>query len=120
MTKKTVSLDGLSVSDLTALQAQIDEQIKARLEQAKRDMKNQVLAVLAESGFTLSDIFPSARLAKSVAKSAAKSDSAPSRQKVRVKYSDGQNQWTGRGKMPLWIKSFVQSGGKLASLEVAR
>lgn len=112
MVKSTVSLDGLSVSDLTALQAQIDEQIKARREQAKQDMKQQILALLADAGFSLADIFPTVKNAKP--------EASPVKQKVRIKYSDGQNHWTGRGKMPLWIKSFVESGGKLASLEVAK
>jgi DNA-binding protein H-NS len=112
MNKKSVSLDGLTVSDLTALQAQIDEQIKAKSEESRQVVKQQILALLAESGFSLADIFPSAK--------GQKADVAPVKNKVKVKYSDGRNNWTGRGKMPLWIKSYIQGGGQLASLAVGK
>jgi DNA-binding protein H-NS len=107
-----VSLDGLSVSDLTALQAQIDEQIKVKHQETRQEVKKQVLALLAESGFSVADIFPSAK--------GQKAESAPTKKKVKIKYSDGRNNWTGRGKMPLWIKAFTQGGGKLESLAVGK
>jgi DNA-binding protein H-NS len=112
MAKKQLSLDGLSVSDLTALQAQIDEQIKVKHEETRQEVKEQILALLAESGFSLADIFPPARKQKA--------ETVPARKKVKVKYSDGRNNWTGRGKMPLWIKSYIQGGGKLESLAVGK
>lgn len=112
MARKNVSLDGLSVADLTALQAQIDEQIKIKHKETRQEVKQQILALLAETGFSLADIFPSAR--------SQKTESGPARKKVKVKYSDGRNNWTGRGKMPLWIKSYIQGGGKLESLAVSR
>ena len=111
MSNSTISLNGLSVSDLTALQSQIDEQIKIRKEQEKQDVKNKVLALLADAGFSFSDIFPDGKSAKSA--------SAPAKSKVKVKYSDGQNNWTGRGKMPLWVKKHLESGGQMDSLKVS-
>lgn len=112
MSNNTVSLDGLTVSDLAKLQAQIDIRIKEKLAETKVDVKNKILALLSESGFTLSDIFPAASQQEETA--------SPAKKSVRVKYSDGQNTWTGRGRTPLWVKSFVESGGTLASLEVLK
>ena len=112
MSNNTVSLDGRTVSVLAKLQAQIDIRIKEKLAETKVDVKNKILALLSESGFTLSDIFPSASQQKETA--------SPAKKSVRVKYSDGQNTWTGRGRTPLWVKSFVESGGTLASLEVLK
>lgn len=112
MDNKSVSLDGLSVADLTALQAKIAEQIKAKHEETKQEVKKQILALLDSSGFSFSEIFPSG--------SAPKTPPAVAKKKVSVKYSDGQNAWTGRGRMPLWVKSFVEGGGDLASIEVAK
>ena len=112
MDNKSVSLDGLSVADLTALQAKIAEQIKVKHEEKKQDVKRQILDLLDSSGFSFSDIFPSG--------SAPKAAPAVAKKKVSVKYSDGQNAWTGRGRMPLWVKSFVEAGGNLASLEVTK
>jgi len=112
MSNQSISLNGLSVSDLTALQAKIDEQIKIRHEEEKQDVKNKILALLADSGFSFSDIFPPTKGSKVIA--------APVKSKVKVKYSDGQNNWTGRGRMPLWVKNFIQAGGELSSLSVSK
>jgi DNA-binding protein H-NS len=112
MANKSVSLDGLSVSDLTALQAQIEEQIKARHAEEKQEVKQRIMALLDEYGFSLGEIFPSAK-GQIVTPGALKKT-------VRIRYSDGQNTWTGRGRMPLWVKAFIQSGGKLVSLDVLK
>lgn len=113
MPNQSISLNGLSVSDLTALQAQIDEQIKIKHEEEKQDVKNKILALLADSGFSFSDIFPST-------KKGPKTIAAPIKSKVKVKYSDGQNNWTGRGRTPLWVKNFIEAGGELSSLDVSK
>jgi DNA-binding protein H-NS len=112
MANKSVSLDGLSVSDLTALQVQIEEQIKARHAEEKQEIKKRILALLDEYGFTLGDIFPSAKGQTATAGAVKKT--------ARIRYSDGQNTWAGRGRMPLWVKTFIQSGGKLDSLDVLK
>ena len=112
MANKSVSLDGLSVSDLTALQVQIEEQIKARHAEEKQEVKKRILALLDEYGLTLGEIFPSAK-GQAVTPGTVKKT-------VKVRYSDGQNTWTGRGRTPLWVKSFIQSGGKLDSLDVLK
>ena len=112
MSDKSVSLDGLSVSDLTALQAQIEAQIKARHAEEKQEAKKRILDLLDEYGFTLGDIFPSAK-GQLVTPGTLKKT-------VRIRYSDGQNTWAGRGRMPLWVKTFIQGGGKLDSLDVLK
>ncbi len=110
MAENAISLDGLSVSDLAALQAKIADQIKARKEESKKEAKDKILAVLAEYSFTLGDLFPSLKGGQDGA-------GAPKR-KVRIKYSDGKNNWTGRGKKPLWVVEYLKSGGDLSSIEL--
>ena len=110
MADNGISLDGLSVSDLAALQAKIADQIQAKKQESKREVKDKILAILAEYSYSISDIFPSV-------KGASDNAAAPKR-KVKVKYSDGQNNWTGRGKKPLWVVDFLNKGGNLSSLEV--
>ena len=110
MADNGISLDGLSVSDLAALQAKIADQIQAKRQESKREVKDKILAILAEYSYSLSDIFPSV-------KGASDNAAAPKR-KVKVKYSDGQNNWTGRDKKPLWVIDFLNKGGNLSSLEV--
>ena len=58
MAENAISLDGLSVSDLAALQAKIAEQIKARKEESKQEAKDKILSILAEYSFSMADLFP--------------------------------------------------------------
>ncbi|MFN5350288.1 MAG: H-NS family nucleoid-associated regulatory protein [Polaromonas sp.] len=37
---------------------------------------------------------------------------------VAIKYRHGENTWTGRGKRPLWIASYLAKGGKIEELLV--
>ena len=110
MAENAISLDGLSVSDLAALQAKIAEQIKARKEESKQEAKAKILSILAEYSFSMDDLFPSAK--------GAQESSVVQKKKVKVKYSDGKNNWTGRGKKPLWVVEFLRTGGDLSSLAV--
>lgn len=40
--------------------------------------------------------------------------------KVPIKYSDGANTWTGRGKRPVWVSRSLESGVTLESLLVSQ
>ena len=48
MADNGISLDGLSVSDLAALQAKIADQIQAKKQESKREVKDKILAIVAE------------------------------------------------------------------------
>ena len=112
MSNNSFSLDGLSVLDLAALQVKIEEQIKTKKEETKQEVKAKILALLAEHSFLISDLFPATK--------SEKETTSIQKQKVKIKYSDGKNNWTGRGIMPLWVKDIIRAGGNLASLEVSR
>ena len=110
MADNGISLDGLSVSDLAALQAKIADQIQAKKQESKREVKDKILAILAEYLYSISDIFPSV-------KGASDNAAAPKR-KVKVKYSDGQNNLTGLFFFLLLVVDFLNKGGNLSSIEV--
>ena len=64
-------------------------------------------SVIAKYGLSLDD------LKQAVGLSRAKSRRAGPRRKVAVKYADGKgNQWTGRGRTPLWLVAAEKSGKK--------
>jgi len=58
-------------------------------------------SLVAEFRLTPKELFPGAK-----------------RYVIPVKYRDGQNTWTGRGKMPLWLRSKVESGIALDTFKV--
>ena len=110
MAENAISLDGLSVSDLAALQAKIAEQIKARKEESTQEVKDKILSILAEYSFSMADLFPLQK--------GGQEAGGVQKKKVKVKYSDGNNNWTGRGKKPLWVVEFLRTGGDLSSLAI--
>ncbi len=112
MTNHSVSLDEFSVSDLANLQAQIDQKLKQKQVERRSAVKNQILTLLKEADLTLVELFPSL--------SDQKTGSKPEKKTVAVKYSDGTNHWTGRGRTPQWIKNHLESGRDLDSLKVAQ
>lgn len=40
------------------------------------------------------------------------------RAKAEVKYQQGDNTWTGRGRKPKWVEDFIASGASLDSIKV--
>lgn len=84
----------IQIKDLQAQAAEawIDERPLA-LDRAK--------SLVAEFKLTPRELFPGAK-----------------RYVIPVKYRDGQNTWTGRGKMPRWLRTKLESGEQLESFKV--
>ena len=101
----------LSVAQLRDLQQQIPAELK-RLEAVEKEMVlNEVRAFAKARGYTLEDLMGRDSKVKSI--SAVK--------KVKVKYRHPQDtslEWTGRGRTPKWVESWVANGGNLDNLLV--
>ncbi len=88
----------------TEIMAQIAD-LKAQAEVAWREERPTALdrarSLVAEFKLTPKELFPDAK-----------------RYVIPVKYRDGQNTWTGRGKMPIWLKKAVESGIPLETFRI--
>jgi len=88
----------------------------AKLEKKKAANLKKLTAMMAEMGLSGSDV---AKLAagKTAAKKAKRKAGVRKGKKVAPKYSIKANgetiQWTGRGRMPVAFRTFVDKGGKL-------
>ena len=99
-------LDKMSVKELTALQARIDDAIVERKKSDFEDLKSRIATIAERSGFSLRDLFKGR---------GTRRNGATKRSKVAVKYRDPQNPsntWTGRGRPPRWLAAKVAAGQK--------
>jgi DNA-binding protein H-NS len=105
-----MDISTLSVAQLRDLQQQIPAEIKRREAQEKINVLNEVRAFAKTRGYAIEDL-----LGKEVKVKAASGN------KVKVKYRHPQNvelEWTGRGRKPKWVESWVANGGSLDNLLV--
>jgi DNA-binding protein H-NS len=106
-----MDLSTLSVSELRDLQQQIPAEIKRREAQEKINILNEVRAFAKARGYAIEDLLGS----KEVKTKAVVAN------KVKVKYRHPENaelEWTGRGRKPKWVESWLGNGGNLDNLLV--
>lgn len=97
-------LEKMSVKELIALQADVEAAIAARKQEERNEVKEKLAALAEKSGFSVDELFGKARR-----------NGGGSRGTVAPKYRNPQNAsetWTGRGRMPLWIKALTDKGAK--------
>jgi len=110
--KTTITLDDLLKMprrELLQLEKDVAEAVKQTSVTARNATKEAILALAAESGFGLAELFGGVgtKLPK------------PKAEKV-VRYRDDKgNEWTGRGKRPGWVTAFVDAGGDLETIKLA-
>lgn len=102
---KEIQLDKMSVKELEALAVELQDAIGARKMAEKAEVKEKLAALAEKSGFSVDELFGKAR----------RNGTTGSKGKVAPKYRNPQNPsetWTGRGRMPLWIKALTDKGAK--------
>jgi len=103
-----MDLSNIPVAELKSLLAQIPKEIERREKEEKLQARKEIIAFAAERGFALSDLVEEAPAKKA-------------RTPVAVKFkhpSDSTLVWTGRGRQPKWVVSFLATGGTLDQLSV--
>lgn len=106
-----MDLSKLSIAELKTLQARIPEAIEKKKSEEKQKIVEETKAFLAAKGYSLDDLLGKAKAARK---------GAP-RGPVAVKYRHPQNNsltWTGRGRKPVWVSEWLNSGKTMESLAV--
>ncbi|SFD64432.1 H-NS histone family protein [Massilia yuzhufengensis] len=105
-----MDLSNMSVGDLRNLQEQIKQEMKKREVQEVQKAREQILAIAQSVGVPLKDL-----MAATGRSSSTKGNSVA----VRYRHPDNaQQQWTGRGRQPKWVKEWVEGGKSLDKLRV--
>lgn len=107
-----MDISKLSFAELRELQQLIPQEMKRREAQEKANVLNELKAVAKARGYSLDDL-----LGKEAKLPKAKTGTGT----VKVKYRHPENaelQWTGRGRQPKWVESWLKSGGTLDKLAV--
>lgn len=107
-----MDISKLSFAELRELQQQIPQEMKKREAQEKANVLNELKAVAKARGYSLEDL---------VGKDARPPKTKSATGTVKVKYRHPENselQWTGRGRQPKWVESWLKSGGTLDKLAV--
>lgn len=101
-----MDLSKLSGAELRALQDQVTKQLKVASQQDITKAREEIQAIAQRAGISLHELL------KGTAKKSGK---------VAVQYRNPANadqQWTGRGRQPKWVKEWLDAGKALNTLRV--
>lgn len=99
----------LSLAELMDLRARVTAQIELKRDQAKVKTRREIEAILIRDGFTIDEVFGS--------------QAARQKKPISVMYQNPDNQfetWSGRGRQPSWVKSWISSGKTLEDLKIRK
>lgn len=105
-----MDISTLTVVQLRDLQQQIPAEIKRREAQEKVNVLNELRAFAKTRGYAIEDLLGKEAKVKTATGN-----------KVKVKYRHPENvelEWTGRGRKPKWVESWVANGGSMDNLLV--
>lgn len=101
-------LSKYSLSQLKKIQNDVEEELKKRHFLSVSQAREQILHIARATGMSIDDLV-SSRFSKE------------SKEPLAAKYrhpDDSEKQWSGRGRMPGWIKDWIASGKDLSEAKV--
>lgn len=106
-----MDLHNLSLDELRKLLPEVQNTIKAREQEELQKARREILSIAERVGIPIDTLL-----------STSTKDKKP-RNKVAVQFrhpDDESKEWTGRGRQPKWFKDFIEGGGSIDQLRVAR
>ncbi|MDR0233546.1 MAG: H-NS histone family protein [Zoogloeaceae bacterium] len=100
----------LSLMELKALERQIPREIRRRAAEEKSHVRRKLEKLAQENGFTLAELMEGGR---TVSRKEGKKSTAKYRHPQLANLS-----WSGRGRKPRWVETWLADGGKLEQLAV--
>lgn len=103
-----MDIGNLSFQQLRDLQEKVAAELKNRERVEKENLRREIIARIEASGFAVEDVMP-------VGQKAAVT------KKAEVKYrhpEDPSLAWTGRGRKPQWLVTWLESGGTIEQLAI--
>lgn len=117
-------LSQMSLSELKKLKTSVAKEIEKRGSQSKQAIIKQMKKLCAESGLDFSEVFAAGETkpvqAKKQTKTAKSKQPATSKKPISPKYfnqADPNITWTGRGRKPEWVVTWLEQGGDMEKLK---
>jgi DNA-binding protein H-NS len=102
------AVEKMTLKQIQDLEARIAAAKAKAAEDAKAEVKAKIDALLANSGFTIGDLYSLSGRGKGRSKSAAKYRNP----------DDPSQTWTGRGRKPNWLVARLKKGQKMESFAI--
>lgn len=102
-----MNLSTMTMVEIRNLQDKIEQEIGSRERQDLSKAREQIMAIAQQAGIPLKQLILDGL--------------HPRTGKVAVRYRNPDNaaeQWTGRGRQPLWVRNWVESGKSIDLLRV--
>jgi DNA-binding protein H-NS len=100
----TINLDKMSLKDLLEHELKVKKAIGIARERERSDIKEQVAALLNDSGFTVTELFGAGGRVSTKGRTVAAKYANP---------DDRTQTWTGRGRKPNWVVAKLARGAKI-------
>jgi DNA-binding protein H-NS len=107
-----MDLSTKSVSELRTLQVEITQELKKREAHEVNEARAKILAIAQSVGMPVGELMNGSAGAR------VKAAKGPKKE-VPVKYrnpADASQEWTGRGRKPLWVTALLAEGKSLVDL----
>ncbi|SDA47852.1 MULTISPECIES: H-NS family nucleoid-associated regulatory protein [unclassified Janthinobacterium] len=102
-----MNVSTMTMVELRNLQEKVQQEISQRERQDLSKAREQIMAIAQQAGIPLKQLILDGL--------------HPRTGKVAVRFRNPENaaeQWTGRGRQPLWVKNWVESGKSIDLLRV--
>jgi len=114
-----------SVEKLNKEIEKIQRVIKTKEARDKKATLAKLVSVARKSGFELHELLgeDTLKVRQPKASKPLKRKASDKRGKVAPKYKNPENAsetWTGRGRQPIWVRNYIQSGGSLEQVTIGR
>lgn len=107
MARKKIDLSKMSMDDLRSLAKDVEVAIRDFQKRKRSEAMKEIQAVAKKHGLSVDDIVGG--------KGKAKKGKAPAKFRNPA---DPSQQWSGRGRQPVWYKEAIAAGKKPSSLEI--
>lgn len=112
-----MKLASLSLNELEAIQKKVNREIQKRRTKAQEEGLKKIKLIAAEYGLTATELRGISSAKLSVTRKKAAKKTGPVAPKYRDP-SNAENTWTGRGRKPKWVETFLNGGGRLEQITI--
>lgn len=117
-----VDLSGYNLAQLRELQRDVEKEMENRNKQKLNDARDRLYAIAHDMNMSLEALLDKLGMIKpGMLKPGAVAGRAPVKVSAKYRHPEHSSQeWTGRGRMPAWVKNYMELTGKpLESLRIS-